>query len=541
MYTVSTIVQDSTNLSVLPKREQICTAIDENTRETCGETESLQILDEFRKLYEARIEKVDSESANEFDRVSMKMKIMTEWIKDLGEQNIMLVNTVQDLEQTASDRVKILEEKLKQSSKVVSDKILLSNQSEEKLCVLSNRVRELEDDEKSLRQKIEYLWIDIKGLLELFKRAQTDNHWNFDGITFYYINPNDIPIPVNCVCAQINTDDSINSKQVGDLEDNKAHMRQIKFEEENAELNKRLSKEEIVKSYVPDVQSFSNELIQKSQEADHICVKSTSPPTNSDNTILVADIMESKYIDNGLEVKKLQEHLPDTESDITNMTHLQLQLKKKDKEIEEIKSQMNCLKKESMDAHEALVIEIAKKHNLIMFLSQEITELEKQYRYANMQIHFKDDIIKKMRKKQIELKSSFPVHLRCMSNSHQQFNANGNIRFSHKLCNKIITPCYLYKVVKYKNHISFPYNNFDTLSHRKEIITNIPIIDSQSQNNTITNLDNSSKQIYKREIDKGRSRRNIDRSIVESIRNISPVYKNTITQHDRKNNNFHIA
>lgn len=61
----------------------------------------------------------------------MKMKIMTEWIKDLGEQNIMLVNTVQDLEQTASDRVKILEEKLKQSSKVVSDKILLTNQSEE--------------------------------------------------------------------------------------------------------------------------------------------------------------------------------------------------------------------------------------------------------------------------------------------------------------------------------------------------------------------------------------------------------------------------
>lgn len=55
--------------------------------------------------------------------------------------------------------------------------------------------------------------------------------------------------------------------------------------------------------------------------------------------------MESKCIDNGLEVKKLQEHLQDTVSDITNITHLQLQLKKKDKEIEEIKCQMNCLKK----------------------------------------------------------------------------------------------------------------------------------------------------------------------------------------------------
>nr|XP_050849490.1 golgin subfamily A member 3-like isoform X3 [Vespula vulgaris] len=272
MYTVSNIVQDSTNISVLPKREQICTAINENTGETCGETESLQILDEFHKLYEARIKKVDSESANEFDRVSMKMKIMTEWIKDLGEQNIMLVNTVQDLEQTASDRVKILEEKLKQSSKVVSDKILLTNQSEEKLSVLSNRIRELEDDEKSLRQKIEFLWIDIKGLLELLKRAQTDNGWNLDGITFYYINPNDIPTPLNCVCAQ----------QVAELEDKEAYVYQSKLEEKNAELNKKLSKEE---RYVSDVQNCSNELIQKSQEDNHICVRSTSPPTNSDNNI----------------------------------------------------------------------------------------------------------------------------------------------------------------------------------------------------------------------------------------------------------------
>ncbi|XP_035725266.1 myosin-11-like isoform X5 [Vespa mandarinia] len=287
MYTVSTIVQDSTNLSVLPKREQICTAIDKNTGETCGETESLQILDEFRKLYEARIEKVDSESANEFDRVSMKMKIMTEWIKDLGEQNIMLVNTVQDLEQTASDRVKILEEKLKQSSKVVSDKILLSNHSEERLSVLSNRIRELENDEKSFRQKIEFLWVDIKGLLELLKRAQTDNRWNLDGITFYNINPSDIPTPLD-VCAQVNTsiniDDTINSKQVSEMEDKEAHMCQIKFEEKSAELHKNLAKEETVKTYVSDVQSFSNELVQKSQQANHFCFGS-SPPTNSDNNI----------------------------------------------------------------------------------------------------------------------------------------------------------------------------------------------------------------------------------------------------------------
>ncbi|XP_015185584.1 PREDICTED: kinectin-like [Polistes dominula] len=334
MYTVSTIVQDSTNLSVLPNCEQICTAIDKNTGETCGETESLQILNEFRKLYEARIEKVDSESANEFDRVSMKMKIMTEWIKDLGEQNIMLVNTVQDLEQTASDRVKILEEKLKQSSKVVSDKILLSNQSEERLNVLSNRIRELEDDEKYLHQKIDFLWIDIKGLLELLKRAQQNNCWSLDGIKFYFINPNDIPTPLDCVCTQLNIDNTINSKQVAELEAD----------------DKNIDIEETVTTYVSDAQCLSNEHTPRSQQANHITVGSSSVPTNSDNTILIDDIVESKYVDNGVEVKKLQKHLQDTESNITNMTHFYSQLKRKNKEIKEIKCQMNSLKKNIFSA-----------------------------------------------------------------------------------------------------------------------------------------------------------------------------------------------
>lgn len=61
------------------------------------------------------------------------------------------------------------------------------------------------------------------------------------------------------------------------------HRCQIKFEETNAELNKKLSKEETVKTCVSDVQSFNNELAQKSQQVNRFCVGSTSPPTNSDN------------------------------------------------------------------------------------------------------------------------------------------------------------------------------------------------------------------------------------------------------------------
>lgn len=53
----------------------------------------------------------------------MKLQIMSEWIKDLGEQNAMLVHTVEDLEQAACSRVKLLEDKLKQSSQIVVDNL----------------------------------------------------------------------------------------------------------------------------------------------------------------------------------------------------------------------------------------------------------------------------------------------------------------------------------------------------------------------------------------------------------------------------------
>lgn len=56
---------------------------------------------------------------------------MSDWIKDLGDQNTMLVQTVQDLEQAACNRVKLLEEKLKQSSQIVEDNLTRSNNSEE--------------------------------------------------------------------------------------------------------------------------------------------------------------------------------------------------------------------------------------------------------------------------------------------------------------------------------------------------------------------------------------------------------------------------
>lgn len=72
MHSVSACLSSSVDVDdvtiPLVKRDQSCQATDEITGEPCGETEGLRILDEFRKLYESRIEKIDRESGDESDR-----------------------------------------------------------------------------------------------------------------------------------------------------------------------------------------------------------------------------------------------------------------------------------------------------------------------------------------------------------------------------------------------------------------------------------------------------------------------------------------
>lgn len=59
------------DVPTLVKRDQDGRAADVGTDVPCGETEGLRILDEFRKLYESRIEKIDREPGGESDRISV--------------------------------------------------------------------------------------------------------------------------------------------------------------------------------------------------------------------------------------------------------------------------------------------------------------------------------------------------------------------------------------------------------------------------------------------------------------------------------------
>lgn len=60
---------------------------------------------------------------------------------------------------------------------------------------LAQRIDYLEKEEQSLKNNIEYLNSDIRGLIQLLDRISTKKHWNLEGIDFFSIDKSDIPIP----------------------------------------------------------------------------------------------------------------------------------------------------------------------------------------------------------------------------------------------------------------------------------------------------------------------------------------------------------
>ncbi|XP_032683902.1 reticulocyte-binding protein 2-like isoform X2 [Odontomachus brunneus] len=440
MHSISASLSGSTdvNVSTLVKRDQNCKAIDNSTGEPCGETEGLRILDEFRKLYESRIEKIDGESGGDFDRVSTKLQIMSDWIKDLGDQNTMLVQTVQDLEQAACSRVKLLEEKLKQSSQIVEDNLTRSNCSEEALNILSNRVNQLQKDEKFLVKKIEYLQSDIRGLLELIRRACCQNVWSLEGITFFEIQPKDIPLPpLNCICNQEKVDtEQIRSLnlEIEQLQENEKKMIRSKMELEGKieDFKTKLSvKDETIKRYASRLQSFCEKLKEYSKQTSQVINHPLTITSDQNYDIMLTpDILESVLITKDTENKSLYRHLQEVESKYMVYTHksnidtnnLQKQLEEESKKVQQLQAEVARLEEEVTETRNAMT---------------KVVTLKNENCHANIGNSFKNEVIKEMCKelKKVTLEDTSPRKVRVDTSNYPQIYSPPSIdptRYSKK-------------------------------------------------------------------------------------------------------------
>uniref|UniRef100_A0A6P7FHS2 Uncharacterized protein LOC114328083 isoform X2 n=1 Tax=Diabrotica virgifera virgifera TaxID=50390 RepID=A0A6P7FHS2_DIAVI len=145
----------------------------------CGETKTLDIINEFKRLYEEKMQEIDNTSCG--DCLQEKMQLQQNWIGDLTEQNEMLVRAVEDLELEATERVKMLEEKLQRSAECI--------------CEVMKKYRE-NDIAGSLldepRKRIFNLENDMTNVLEFLRRIREEKRWNTEGLNFIELTEADL-------------------------------------------------------------------------------------------------------------------------------------------------------------------------------------------------------------------------------------------------------------------------------------------------------------------------------------------------------------
>lgn len=108
--------------------------------------------------------------------------MLQDWVRDLTEQNTLLVEVVEELEHEASERVALLEERLRNSS----------NTSYEIMKTLQDYDVQNMTDQNDILRRMMYFQSDINNLTEFIRRIRDEGLWNLEGLHFYGVSHEDL-------------------------------------------------------------------------------------------------------------------------------------------------------------------------------------------------------------------------------------------------------------------------------------------------------------------------------------------------------------
>ncbi|XP_066977662.1 uncharacterized protein [Macrobrachium rosenbergii] len=175
-------------------------------------SQMLGLLDEFTKIYSDRLQRVEQTAMKTTDKQYLESKVcvLESWVRDLGEQNAVLVATVEELEKEAADRVALLEDRLAkmatttrescvslrdhqlQVSSLVAGKMGL----EKEALSLGEKLVNLERSNMRLKEDNNNLQGDLTNLVQLITRARLTGQWEADDLTFTCVTPEQVFGPV---------------------------------------------------------------------------------------------------------------------------------------------------------------------------------------------------------------------------------------------------------------------------------------------------------------------------------------------------------
>ncbi|XP_046997393.1 synaptonemal complex protein 1-like isoform X2 [Schistocerca americana] len=351
----------------------------------CSDSRPSEIIAKLQDVYEKILESVDEDA--EVDALKLKVSTLQSWVKDLTEQNMLLVETAEQLEKEAAERVSLLEERIRQTSQAALKYMTKLQDYDSQVQDLAGQKINLVSmtlSQEQLQTRVSNLQNDIKNLLDLIQRAKETGSWDLDNLSFKEVVWDDNfvgTLSVEQPQQYTSAEQKIGNKaSVSDFED-----------------------KVVIQNYQSQISLWKS----KALEAEAKIKKLEEDAINKKNTLsdLQQQFAESQTC--------LDSTLKENEKLCSQIKAHVEQMSLKDKEIEKIKKTILDMERSSKDERAALTAEVAEKHDEIRSLTEKNKQLENRCRDANMQTQLKDDIIKQMRKDIKQLKTETEGHCIC--------------------------------------------------------------------------------------------------------------------------------
>ncbi|PSN47541.1 hypothetical protein C0J52_08391 [Blattella germanica] len=363
-----------------------------------GESKNLEILNEIKQIYEDRLRRIDDEIGDA--GTELKLRTLQSWVMDLGEQNAMLVQTVEQLEREASERVALLKEGLDRSARSALN---FMNKLDEE--AVGQKVIPPDQNEELLHTKIRNLQSDITNLLELIRRAREENNWDITGLIFTELSFDDVFDSLqttyghtNCISSDSKGKDMVIDDLKAEINNLNSRLKQfnqyensqgseiLKLQDEVITLREdNMLKDGQIQGFIKRIEDLCSDVIDGDEQEIIECRSYDGTNQTVEQSFINLDVNLSKA-------------LRQRNSLVREVQDLNQKLERRTEEMDQLSKTVNEMDKAAKDMREALTAEVADKHDRILALRREIQLLEERCHQADMQTHFKDNIIKEMRK-----------------------------------------------------------------------------------------------------------------------------------------------
>ncbi|KAK6491012.1 early endosome antigen 1-like [Huso huso] len=226
--------RDDESAQVSSRRSQCVSLADRESNNFHGPvTHNMKLLlNEFKGLYEEKLRRLEVESRDENNEevLRMKVRILHSYVNDLSDQNQVLVQTVEDLEKEADEKVSYLDVKLLRAKQTLNNyKTIISEKEkvatglaktkeslQHEISVLSSKWECTEKAAECLRSENLDMKIDIATLIGAMQQGRIMQKLDFSSLTLRTVPFEYVVGPTDCH-SQIPKPEAILNKHVDNL------------------------------------------------------------------------------------------------------------------------------------------------------------------------------------------------------------------------------------------------------------------------------------------------------------------------------------